>query len=654
MRTTAYLALALITAATSSQAQSKIWLDDLDLSTMSSENAPAKPRKSVADKPLTIAGKTYERGVGTHAESWYTLEAGGKAIAFEALVGVDDEALVQGRGSVIFQVYADQKLVAETRQMRGRMKPRPLKADLTGADRITLLVTDSGDGNEYDYANWCDAHFTMQEGATLSPSTRPLTEQLGTLTPPTPPAPRINGARIFGLRPNSPLLYTIAASGTRPMHFSASNLPAGLKLNPTTGAISGTLHQPGDHTFNITAKNQHGSITRPLTIRVGNQLALTPPMGWNSWNCFANAVSDKHIRQAADAMVDSGLINHGWSYINIDDFWQTCPGERDDPTLQGEPRDANNNILPNSRFPDMPALADYVHSKGLKIGIYSSPGPLTCGGCIGSWQHEARDIATYAAWGFDYLKYDLCTYSSVAGITLLRDQMRPYILASVELKKQNRDIILSMCQYGMGNVSAWATRAGGNCWRTTLDITDTWESMYEILDAQDGLEIFAGPGGWNDPDMLIVGMVGWGELKPTRLTPNEQITHISMWCLLAAPLMIGCDMTHLDPFTLSLLTNDEVIEVNQDPLGQQARRISHDSVNEVWSKRLSDGSTVVGLLNRSFMTGPVTIDLKHLGLKPPQRIRDLWRQRDEPLLQTNTYTIEVPGHATHLIRLSTP
>lgn len=349
-------------------------------------------------------------------------------------------------------------------------------------------------------------------------------------------------------------------------------------------------------------------------------------------------------------MVKSGLADHGWSYINIDDFWQTNPEKTDDPSLTGAARNAEGRILPNSRFPDMRGLADYVHNLGLKIGLYSSPGPLTCGGCIGSWQYEALDARTYAEWGFDYLKYDLCSYPSVSDISTLKGMMRPYLLMNQHLRAQNRDIVHSLCQYGMANVSAWGDKAGQS-WRTTYDITDTWESMTQILEAQDGLEMFAAPGSWNDPDMLIVGMVGWGDLHPTRLTPNEQYTHVSLWSLLCSPLLIGCDMTQLDDFTLNLLTNDEVIEVNQDPLGQQAARIEKTEALEVWAKKMEDGSTAVGLLNRGFMTGTVSVDFEKLGLKGRQRVRDLWQQRDEGTFE-NRYQAEVFGHGTHLIRLS--
>jgi len=636
--------------ALSLRADTTVWLDEMDLSTMSCGWGKVHAKTSVNGNPLTLGGKKFDRGVGTHSESWYVLETGDGALSFEATVGVDDEELARGKGSVVFRVYANQKVVADSGIMHGGDPAKVLKADLTGAQVAILQVSSAGDGDSYDHADWCDARFVTKDGIALKAPTKPLSEQLGILTPAAPAEPRINGARVLGVRTGKPVLFTIAASGDRPITFAAKNLPEGLSLDPNTGIISGRVAKPGTYNATFTATNAKGKAERAWRLVVGDRIALTPPMGWNSWNCFAGAVSDEKIRQAADAMVKSGLINHGWTYINIDDFWQVRPGEQNDDTLKGPERDGSGVILPNKRFPNMKALADYVHSLGLKIGLYSSPGPTTCGGCTGSWQHELQDAQTYAGWGYDYLKYDWCSYGQVSGSSSLKDLMRPYTVMANALRAQDRDIAFSLCQYGMGNVSTWGDKVHGQSWRTTGDITDTWDSMTGILDAQDGLEPFAQPGNWNDPDMLIVGKVGWGNLHPTHLTPNEQYTHISFWCLLCSPLLIGCDMTQFDDFTLNLLTNDEVIEVSQDPLGNQAARIAKDEFTEVWAKKMEDGSMAVGLFNRSFMTGKVSVDFKALGLTGKQRVRDLWRQHDEGAF-SGTYSAEVFGHATKLIRL---
>jgi len=650
MLRTLTMAASLTALGTLLHADTTLWLDGLDLSTMSSGWKTPLAKKSVDGRPLTVNGKVYDRGVGTHADSWYTLEADGGAFAFEANVGVDDEELSRGKGSVTFRVYADQKVAFDSGTVRAGKPAQAIKVDLTGAKLVILQVTDAADGDSFDHADWCDARFIVKDGATLKPVTSPLTEQLGILTPPAPADPRINGARVFGARPGHPVLYTVAASGDRPMTFAAKNLPDGLTLDPATGIFNGSVAKPGTYEIALTASNAKGKAERVLRLVIGDRIALTPPMGFNSWNCFAGAVSDEKIRQAADAMVKSGLINHGWTYINIDDFWEFRPCEKNDQTLIGSERDPAGRILSNKRFPDMKALAAYVHSKGLRIGLYSSPGPTTCGGCAASWQHELQDAQTYAEWGFDYLKYDWCSYGSVSGGSNLKNLMKPYQVMSEALRAQNRDILFSLCQYGMGNVSAWGDKVGGQCWRTTGDITDTWDSMSRIANAQDGLEPFAQPGNWNDPDMLIVGMVGWGHLHPTRLTPNEQYTHMTLWCLFCSPLLIGCDMTQLDAFTLNLLTNDEVIEVSQDPLGKQAARVQKEEFADVWAKKMEDGSLAVGLVNRGFITSPVTVDFKTLGLTGTQRVRDLWRQQDEPAA-TGSYTAQIPGHGSKLIRL---
>jgi alpha-galactosidase len=352
------------------------------------------------------------------------------------------------------------------------------------------------------------------------------------------------------------------------------------------------------------------------------------------------------VRAAADAMVASGLINHGWTYINIDDCWEAGR------SIQSG-RDEQGAVLSNRKFPDMKALTAYVHGKGLKIGLYSSPGPRTCAGYTGSYQHELADARRYAEWGFDYLKYDWCSYGDIAPqppdhAALLK----PYQVMRAALDQVPRDIVFSLCQYGMGNVWEWGAEVGGNCWRTTGDITDTWSSLSGIGFGQAGHEKFAGPGHWNDPDMLVVGFVGWSaSVRPTHLRPNEQFTHISLWCLLCSPLLIGCDMTKLDDFTLGLLTNDEVLEVSQDPLGRQAGRVAKDGAIEIWAKDLEDGSKAVGLFNRSQDETTATLKWSDVGLTGPRVVRDLWRQQDLGTF-SDQFQAPVPRHGVVLVKLS--
>lgn len=451
--------------------------------------------------------------------------------------------------------------------------------------------------------------------------------------------PAIHGPRITGATPGRPFLFLIPATGDAPLTYAAKNLPAGLTLDAKTGILSGALESEGATDVELSVTSASGTATRKLTIVGGvHKLALTPPMGWNSWNVWGIVVDDAKVRAAADSLVKSGLAAHGYQYVNIDDTWEA-------------ERNANGEILTNKRFPDMKGLCDYVHSKGLKIGIYSSPGPKTCQGYTGSYGHEQQDANTYAAWGFDYLKHDWCSYFHVSQAITREALQKPYRIMRDALDACGRDIVYSVCQYGMGDVWEWGAEVGGNLWRTTTDIEDTWDSMSKLGFGQQGREAFAGPGHWNDPDMLVVGTVGWGPVtKPTQLTPVEQTTHISLWCLLAAPLLLGCDLEQLDAFTLNLLTNDEVLDVDQDPLGRQASRKSCVGDAEVWAKNLADGTLAVGLFNRGAKQNTVTARWTDLGLAGSQPVRDLWQHKDLGPAD-GEFTALVESHGVVLVKV---
>ena len=461
------------------------------------------------------------------------------------------------------------------------------------------------------------------------------------LTPAPAAAPRINNASVFGVRPGSPFLFKIAASGEKPLQYSAAGLPRGLKLDRSTGIITGTISKAGEYEVKLSVKNKKGQARKDFTIKCGSLLALTPPMGWNSWNCWGLSVSADKVKSSAQALIDKGLIDHGWTYINIDDGWE-APKRNE----QGE-------IVTNDKFPDMKALGDWLHSKGLKFGIYSSPGPLTCGGYLGSYQHEKQDAQSYNHWGIDYLKYDWCSYGQIHGgkDTSTASYIKPYSLMQQQLRDQPRDILYSLCQYGMKDVWKWGHEVDGNSWRTTGDIEDTWESMYAIAFNQVAMQPFAKPGRWNDPDMLIVGNVGWGEnLHPTRLSADEQYTHISLWSLLASPLLIGCDIASMDDFTLNLLSNDEVNAINQDAAGKQAIRVIKKDNYQVWVKELEDGSRAVGIFNVGEKYENIRVDWEELGLTGKYSIRDCWRQKD--LGTGSNYTGRIPPHGVSLLKIS--
>jgi alpha-galactosidase len=614
-----------------------VWLDELDLSKATQGWGEPQKNKSVDRHPLRVAGKEFERGFGTHAESTLYIDLRGTARRFTASVGVDDEINGNPEARVKFSVVGDGKILWKSGIMKAGQPAETVDADLTGVKRLLLKAEAGADGIGFDHADWGDAKMEVDgEAPTAASAPR---EPAEILTPAQGPKPSINGPRIVGARPGHPFLFTVPVSGEQPIHLEVSKLPQGLSFDPESGRITGVLAQPGKSVVTIKAKHGNLSDSKKLAIVCGDKIALTPPMGWNSWNCFANAVDDAKVRSAADAIVSSGLIRHGWTYINIDDCWE---GKRD----------AEGRIQSNKKFPDMKALADYVHSKGLKIGIYSSPGPKTCAGYEASWKHEQLDAEQYAAWGFDYLKYDWCSYEEVQDRSLPDRPrfMKPYEVMRKALDGVNRDIVFSLCQYGMGQVWQWGDQVGGNCWRTTGDIIDQWSSMAGIGFGQAGHEKFAGPGHWNDPDMLVVGRLGWGQLRPTRLTPNEQYTHISLWCLLDAPLLIGCDLSQLDPFTLNLLSNDEVLAVSQDALGQQAARISQQGSLEVWAKTMEDGSKAVGLFNRGDETTPVQVSFAALGISGKHRVRDLWRQRDIGSF-ADAFAAEAPRHGVVLVRI---
>lgn len=620
-----------------------LWLDTLDLANVTQDYGSPHAGRSVDGNPLTLGGVAYPHGLGTHAVSRLLIVLNGSATHFDAMAGVDDEK--KGAGSVQFRVFVDGRKATETPVLHGGDTPVPISVDLTGAKRLTLVVTDAGDGIDSDHADWAGALLTFVPGAAARPVTAP---DAVANEPPMPifmgvdsPVPAIHGPRITGATPGKPFEFMIPATGDGPLTFEASNLPAGLTLDKSTGIISGALQGIGSAKVRLTVRGPRGAASRSLTIVGGSRaLALTPPLGWNSWNVWANRVDAGKVRDAADQLISAGLAAHGFQYVNIDDCWQ---GERD----------ASGVLQPNAKFPDMKALTEYVHSKGLKMGIYSSPGPKTCAGFNGSWQHEGLDADTYAGWGIDYLKYDWCSYGDVATGEGLEKQIKPYRLMGAALKKTNRDILYSLCQYGMADVWKWGPSIGGNAWRTTGDIQDNWSSLRGIFTSQNGHEKYVGPGYWNDPDMLMVGIVGFGNTHPTHLKPNEQITHISMWSLLSSPLLIGCDLTRLDPFTKALLTNDDVLDVNQDPLGRPAGRISENGDAQIWARPLFDGTKAVGLVNLGSERQNIAVSWSQLGLSGSQPVRDLWQRKDLGRFASG-FTVSVPAHGTVLIKVGQP
>ncbi len=485
----------------------------------------------------------------------------------------------------------------------------------------------------------------------LSPNTRPsrleTTEEKPILTPKPGPHPKINGPKVFGVRPGRPFIYRIPTTGDRPMAYKVSNLPKSLELDPQTGIISGNAPQArGKQELILHATNAHGSDESLFILVVGDTLALTPPMGWNSWYIHYNRVTDTTMREAADAMVNSGMADFGYMYVNIDDCWMK---KREDEPY----RDKNGAVLTNAKFPDMEAMTGHIHNLGLRAGIYISPGPWTCAGYVGSYQHEEIDARTFAEWGFDFLKYDWCSYGKIAKDDSRKELMKPYQLMSEILKTLDRDIVLNLCQYGMGEVWEWGGQVGGNCWRTTGDLGLSPSFMDIGLSNAQHSE-FARPGQWNDPDYILIGWVGnahkMGEGQPTALNANQQYAYMSMWCLMASPLIFSGDMTKLDEFTLNVLCNSEVIDIDQDPLGRQAKIVSLTEDQLILAKDMEDSSKAVGLFNNSESEMEITITWSNLGIKGQHRVRDLWRQTDIGVY-ANRFAAKVPPQGVYMIRI---
>lgn len=629
-----------------------IFLSELALDHIRQGWGVPRQDRAVTGRPLAIAGQGFEHGLGTHAPSRLWIELGGCGRQLLASVGVDDGATTT-HASLSFTVYGDGNKLWESGVMHRGDAAKTVALDLVGLQRLLLLVGDAGDGIDSDHADWADARIVYRGKPPECIDAPP--EPAVILTPPPPAAPRIHGPAVTGCRPGHPFLYRIPATGERPMQFTVDGLPPTLRLDAATGILSGEAPPRGRHRVVLHAKNREGPAERELFIVAGDTLALTPPMGWNHWYAHYDRITDALVRQAADAMVSTGMADVGYQYVNIDDCWMNAPSHRD-PLRVGPLRDEQGDLVPNAHFPDMAALTAYVHDKGLKAGIYSSPGPLTCGGFAASYGHEAADARRFVAWGFDFLKYDWCSYGGVVQGDRSRDALqKPYRLMGGILQAESRDVVFNLCQYGMGNVSEWGAEVGGHCWRTAGDLGFELDRIFDVALANIAHRAWSKPGAFNDPDYLQIGAIGdarsGGEPRPCPLTPNEQYAFMSLWCLMAAPLIYSGDMRQLDPFTLNVLCNPEVIAVDQDELGQCARHVALGAESFALVKDLADGSHAVGLFHRGEFATELDVTWESLGLSGPLRARDLWRQQDlgEP---GEGITTTVGRHGAAMLRLA--
>jgi len=644
------LALALIGFARADS----VWLSTV-ANVRDADNEHARPARdtNAQGDPLKIAGRGFEKGIGTQVNTRLAFALGG-ATRFVTAAGVDDAS--PASVAVRFEVFADGRSLWRRDLKRGDA-PAAVDLDVRGCQTLLLITADLGNADSQSLADWADAQVATQGDPPKSVPAPAFAEAAVILTPPAPAAPRINGARVVGARPGHPFLFQIPATGERPMTFLAKGLPVGLVLDGATGHITGVLAAPGTYAVTLGALNNHGVDMKPLRIVAGESIALTPAMGWNSWNSWAGAVDQEKVLASARAMAASGLIQHGWSYLNIDDTWQGTRAAAAPHPLQANPK-----------FPNLKQLADEIHGLGLRIGIYSTPWVTSYAGyaggsaenpegtwakhtgpkqvnkkmlpwAIGKYSFAAADAKQWADWGIDYLKYDWNPIEAPETAEMAQ-----------ALRASGRDIVFSLSNNAAIAVAPDLARLA-NSWRTTGDIRDTWSSLRNIGFSQDKWRAFAGPGHWNDPDMLVVGNVGWGpKLHASRLTPNEQYTHLSLWCLLSAPLLIGCPLEQMDAFTRNLLTNDEVLAIDQDELGREAAQAVVDGRRQVWVKELADGSRAVGLFNLAEEPQEVSVTWAQLGLAGPQRARELWRQQDLGTLATG-YAAKIGRHGVALIRV---
>ena len=597
----------------------------------------------------SLNGLCDPQGISARGESVIAFDLHGTAERLTALTGIDDGVKTGSQGPAECVVYGDGKPLWRSGQLKAG-QPRKVDVDLRGVKILELAGEASGDNVTDAHLDWLTAtlRFHGEKPVNIEP---PVLAAPPAVLAPTPSSkPRINGARVFGVRPGAPFLFTVAASGQRPMTFSAAGLPSGLAMDPANGRIEGTLNTPGEYTVALRAVNALGAAERKLRIVVGETISLAPAMGWSSWNCWARDVDQDKVLRAARALASSGLIDHGFTYVNIDDAWQ------------GKRGGAFNGLQGNEKFPDIKGMCDEIHRLGLKAGIYSTPWIQSYAGYPGgssespdgSWAKTKgksrigpywlmdNDARQWAAWGIDYLK---CDWHPP------RPEEASRVAAS--LRKCGRDIVISLsCDAPFEFAPSYSGIV--NSWRTTTDIVDTWQLLSGIAFSQDRCAAFGRPGCWIDPDMMELGAVSNGkEMHPTRLTPDEQYLHVSMWCLLSAPLILGCDLEKIDAFTLGLITNDEVLDLDQDALGKPARRKVLAGYLEVWVKDLENGSKAIGLFNRGRKELQATVDLAQLGLHGEQSIRDLWRCTDLGRFN-KTFETKVRPHGVVLVRTARP
>jgi alpha-galactosidase len=460
--------------------------------------------------------------------------------------------------------------------------------------------------------------------------------------------PAFHGAKVVGNYPGTELIFTVPATGERPITFSAVDLPKGLSLDATNGIIRGTINEPGVYKVKITAANIKGKAEEELKFEIGDVLCLTPALGWNSWNVFTKNINEAMIIEMADAMVKTGMRDVGYQYINIDDFWHA------------DTRDSTGKPVPDpKKFPHgMKYVADYIHSKGLKFGIYSCAGNMTCGRRFGGYKYEEIDAKTYAEWGVDLLKYDYC-YAPAGR----KEAIKRYSTMAAALKHSGRSIVFSICEWGVRKPWQWAAKAGGNYWRDTPDIMDSWRfpslfvwSNIAIINRCEKLWKYGGPGHWNDLDMLTVGNYGKGNATSggglyKGMNDIEYQTQFSLWSMFSAPLLASCDLRKMNEPTDNILTNFEMLDIDQNELGEPAKPVYRLAGIRVYMKRLKDEGIAIAVFNSSKHEKKFELKPALLGLIGNYNVRDVW-QHAETGSFNNTTTLLLKSHQTVVLKLT--
>lgn len=684
------LVAGLLAGGLSARADEIVPLSTLDLSKATQGFGKPQADKSVDGHLLTLGGQTFAHGFGTHSPGLLAVSLQRGATRFTATVGIDDEVR-DGRGSVEFQVLGDgNKPLWRSGVMRQGQPPKHVDVDLTGVSQVLLRVTTGGDGYEFDHADWADAQFVVTGKRPQTVPWKPAQTVPTIAMAPAPAAPHINAPYVAAARPGTPFLWTVPVTGVRPLAFSADGLPRGLALDRATGRITGTVARAGRYAVRLRVRNRAGQDSRTVQISIGDTLVPTPPMGWNSYDYYGDRVTEEETLANARVLAQT-MQPYGWDTVVVDYRWYDPAGpSQPDNGAPGEvlSMDPTGRLIPApNRFPSaansngFKGLADNLHAMGLKFGIHIMRGiprnavqanlPIegsafhaadaadtkdTCGWCPDMYGVRGDSPAgrayydslfrLYAAWGVDYVKMD--------------DTSAPYHADEIQavhdaIAKCGRSIVYSLSP-GETPVEQGAHVAShANLWRVSGDFWDNWRSLDHEFTLAARWHDFVGPGHWPDADMLPLGHLSQGGRpvgpdRRTNFTKSEQMTLLSLWSLLPSPLMVGANLPDNDAWTLALLTNPEVLAVNQDARAAPGKRIAQQEGMEVWSKPLADGSLAVGLFNRDDFDGVATVYWSDLGITGRRTLRNLWQSKDLGIFDRQ-YAVPVPAHGVVLLRL---